>query len=101
MTISNTIGDFIESKSPSKTLHDWEQSPSEAEHIIKNFTLEHYSIVLDPMMGSGTTGLAAMRLNRKFIGIEIDTDKFEIAKASITKEELAKKEGVGGVREKT
>jgi site-specific DNA-methyltransferase (adenine-specific) len=35
------------------------------------------------MMGSGTTGAAAVKLRRRFIGIEIDSDKFEIAKTRI------------------
>ena len=36
-------------------------------------------IVLDPFMGSGTTGVAALQLHRKFIGIEIDPKYFDIA----------------------
>jgi site-specific DNA-methyltransferase (adenine-specific) len=36
-------------------------------------------LVLDPFMGSGTTGVACARLGRKFIGIEIDPDYFNIA----------------------
>lgn len=35
--------------------------------------------VLDPYMGSGTTGVACVKLGRKFIGIEIDESYFEIA----------------------
>jgi site-specific DNA-methyltransferase (adenine-specific) len=35
--------------------------------------------ILDPFMGSGTTGVAAVRLGRKFIGIEIDQGYFDIA----------------------
>ena len=42
-------------------------------------------IVLDPMMGTGTTGIAALNPNRKFIGIEQDKETFDIAKARITK----------------
>jgi len=40
-------------------------------------------IVLDPFMGSGTTGLACKNTNRKFIGIEMDKNYFDIAKQRI------------------
>ena len=35
--------------------------------------------VLDPFMGSGTTGVACMNLGRKFIGIEIEPKYYDIA----------------------
>ncbi len=35
--------------------------------------------ILDPFMGSGTTGVACVKLGRKFIGIEIDEGYFNIA----------------------
>lgn len=35
--------------------------------------------ILDPFMGSGTTGVACARLGRRFIGIEIDPGYFDIA----------------------
>ncbi len=41
-----------------------------AEKAIINFSPEN-GIVLDPFMGTGTTGVAALKLNRKFIGIEL------------------------------
>lgn len=40
-------------------------------------------VVLDPFMGSGTTGLAALELNRKFIGIELNEEYFELSKQRI------------------
>ncbi len=39
----------------------------------------HGETVLDPFMGSGTTGVACMNLGRKFIGIEIEPKYFDIA----------------------
>ncbi len=42
--------------------------------------------ILDPFMGSGTTGVAAIRTGRKFIGIEIEPKYFEIAKSRIQAE---------------
>ena len=49
------------------------------EYLINTYTNEGET-VLDFVMGSGTTGLAAKNLNRKFIGIEKDAGYFEIAK---------------------
>jgi site-specific DNA-methyltransferase (adenine-specific)/modification methylase len=37
------------------------------------------TVICDPYMGSGSTGVAALRLGRKFIGIEIDREYFDIA----------------------
>ena len=39
--------------------------------------------ILDPFMGSGTTGVAAVKLGRKFIGIEIEPKYFDIARRRI------------------
>ena len=40
-------------------------------------------IVLDPFMGSGTTGIACKLTGRDFIGIELDEEYFKIAEARI------------------
>jgi len=42
-------------------------------------------VILDPFMGSGTTGVAAVHLNRKFIGIELEQKYLEIAVQRLTK----------------
>ncbi|MCL2204735.1 MAG: site-specific DNA-methyltransferase [Defluviitaleaceae bacterium] len=49
------------------------------EFFIRTLTLEGET-VLDPFMGSGSTGVAAGKLNRNFIGAEIDKGYFDIAK---------------------
>jgi len=54
--------------------------------IIKDYSEEGQTI-LDPFMGSGTTGIACVKLDRNFIGIEIDEKYFNIAKRRITEEE--------------
>jgi len=54
------------------------------ERIIKLHTKEN-DLVLDPFLGSGTTALACERLNRKWIGIEINEEYCKIAKERILK----------------
>jgi DNA modification methylase len=49
-----------------------------ANELIAPFTNEGES-VLDPFMGAGTTGVAAVKLGRRFIGIEIEPKYFDIA----------------------
>lgn len=54
--------------------------------LMEQLTLIHSNVgdsVLDPFMGSGTTGVACRNLNRKFIGIEKDENYFKIAKERI------------------
>ena len=78
------ISDLIESKSAEKISNAYEQSPIEAEHVISRLTVEGQT-VLDPLMGSGTTGVVAIGLHRRFIGIEIDSERYTVAKTRIAK----------------
>lgn len=65
-----------------KTHHDWQQSQSEAEYWIgKLCSID--GIVCDPFLGGGTTGAAAEKLCRKWIGFEIDTDNAKISSKRI------------------
>lgn len=54
------------------------QKPIEVMRWAIGLTVEARHI-LDPFMGSGSTGVAAVKLGRKFVGIEIDPDYFDIA----------------------
>lgn len=55
--------------------------------VISSFTFNN-CIVLDPFMGSGTTGVACVQTGRRFIGIEIDPTYFEIAVKRIKEAQL-------------
>jgi len=63
-------------------LHPTQKPVALLEDLIKTYTNEGET-VLDFTIGSGTTGVAAKNLNRKFIGIELDPSYFEIAKRRI------------------
>lgn len=54
------------------------------EHLIKLFTQEN-AVVIDPFMGSGTTGVACANTEREFIGIELSEEYFELSKNRIQK----------------
>jgi len=57
------------------------------EWIIANYSNPN-DLIFDGFMGSGSTGVAAMKLNRRFIGVELSEEYCEIAKARIHAAEL-------------
>ena len=65
-----------------KAIHDTEKPIELMEILIKNSSNEN-DIILDPFMGIGTTAIAAINTNRKFIGIEKDEEYFKIAQERI------------------
>ena len=84
---------YINDIGGSKTVHSFNNIIGNKEHptqkpvdlmefYVRNSTKEN-EIVLDPFMGSGTTGVAAKQTNRNFIGIEQDEKYFNIANERI------------------
>lgn len=66
-------------KKPKKTFEHMTVKPIDLmERLIEIFSLPH-QLVLDPFMGSGTTGVAALNKGRKFIGFEIEPKYFDIS----------------------
>ena len=64
------------------------QHPTQKPIEIMVWSVQHVPdalTILDPFMGSGTTGVACVKLGRRFTGIEIDPDYFEIACERIRK----------------
>lgn len=81
---SDSLADFIEVKSPNRDkLYRYQQSIETASYIIKNLTVEN-DLVFDPCMGSASSGVAALGLNRKYIGIEKDKSVFAVAKGRLS-----------------
>lgn len=85
--------DVLQFDSVSKPLHPTQKPVALLEYLTKTYTNEGET-VLDNCMGSGSTGVACLNTNRKFIGIELDDKYFEIAKKRIenTERELSKDE---------
>lgn len=53
------------------------------EYLVGLVKMPENTVVLDPFMGSGTTGIACKHKDVDFIGIELEPEYFEIAKARI------------------
>ena len=71
-------------------LHPTQKPVDLLEYLIKTYTDEG-DLVLDFTMGSGSTGVACLNTNRKFIGVELDENYFNIAEKRIEDVERIKK----------
>lgn len=89
----NDGGKWVDSKYPtnvlefakvSKPSHPTQKPVDLLEYLIRTYTNEGET-VLDFTMGSGSTGVACVNTNRRFIGIELDEGYFNIAKERIEK----------------
>ena len=72
----------VEFHSEEKKMHPTQKPLSLMKWVLENYTNEGDTI-LDPFMGSGTTGVACVQTGRNFIGIEIDPTYFAIAERRI------------------
>jgi site-specific DNA-methyltransferase (adenine-specific) len=68
---------------PGKKRHPAEKSVSLLCYLLEQLT-DRGDVILDPFMGSGTTGVACLRTGRHFVGVEIDPGYFEIARKRLT-----------------
>ena len=80
--IYNSKFDLLEFKGDRNKLHPTQKPVDLLEYLIKTYTNEG-ELILDFTMESGSTGVACMNTNRKFIGIELDENYFNIAKERI------------------
>ena len=77
----------VEFHSEEKKVHPTQKPLSLMRWAIENYTNEGDTI-LDPFMGSGTTGVACVQTGRNFIGIEIDPTYFAIAERRIAEAQM-------------
>ena len=73
------LPDILQANRTGNKLHPTQKPVSLLQIFIEQSSNEN-EIILDPFMGSGSTGVAALNTNRKFIGIELDEKYFNIAK---------------------
>jgi hypothetical protein len=71
----------------SKAMQDGKEHPTQKPVEVMKWCIEQLpagcASILDPFMGSGTTGVAAVKLGRRFIGIEIEPKFFDVARRRI------------------
>ena len=79
-----TILDFPQQWRRQDQIHPTQKPVELMEFLVKSFTREGET-VLDFTMGSGSTGVACLNTNRRFIGIEMNEEYFNIAKDRIEK----------------
>lgn len=81
------IHDFVETATISTKERKFGKHPTQKPIGLLNHFIEILSneddLVLDPFMGSGSTGVSCRELNRRFIGIELNKDYFELAQKRI------------------
>ena len=74
----NSILEFSNKSGKGYSFHPTQKPIDLMEYLIKTYTNEN-ELILDFTMGSGSTGVACMNLNRRFIGIELDEKYFDIS----------------------
>jgi DNA modification methylase len=79
---SETVWDLFQGNGVDKDHHPWEQGVDEAVHFLEAL-VPAGSLAVDPCLGSGTTGVAALRCGMKFAGCEIDSETFKRAQTRI------------------
>jgi site-specific DNA-methyltransferase (adenine-specific) len=67
-----------------KTLHGWGQSESGMADIVERMS-QPSDLVLDPFCGAGTTGVVALALKRRFVGVDIDEAQVLVTRGRLSK----------------
>lgn len=79
-------GDLIRSGPKVKDSHPWQQDAEGMEFLIDSFS-QAGELVCDPFLGTGTTGAAALKLGREFVGADVDEDAVTLARARLKEDD--------------
>lgn len=75
---SGSVGwhpDLLDGSSRHKSTYRWEQDPDGARHLIETLSPAGGTVV-DPFTGTGAFGVAALAVGRRFVGVELDAERF-------------------------
>jgi 16S rRNA G966 N2-methylase RsmD len=75
-------GDVSSSAANDKRDHDWQQDEDGMADLVERFS-QPGDLIVDPFVGAGTTGIAALRLKRKFIGFDNDPQAVAITQGRL------------------
>jgi site-specific DNA-methyltransferase (adenine-specific) len=92
----NNVLEFNISRDSRKS-HPTQKPVPLLEYLIKTYTNEN-EVVLDNVMGSGSTGVACMNTKRKFIGIERDEYYYKIAEQRILRGDTTSIENIENIK---
>ena len=74
---------MVYSEKREKLYHDWGQSEGGIATLVERFS-DVGETVCDPYLGGGTTAVAAVKLGRRFIGIDRDADAIDITRRRLS-----------------
>lgn len=80
--IGQSVTDIVVAGTAEKESFNWQQGEGGFAKLVSDFSRPG-DLVIDPMCGTGTTGVAAVGLGRKFVGIDINADRIATAKVRI------------------
>lgn len=69
------VTDTIKAPKQEKDLYEWQQPVAPAQQIIEDFSAPG-ALIVDPFLGVGSFGVAAQQAGRRFVGVEIDSSRF-------------------------
>ena len=82
------VSDVVRSEAQDKAYHAWGQSESGMARLVERFS-QPGELVLDPFAGAATTGVVAVQLQRRFLGVEIDAATARVARARLAQAQFS------------